>query len=116
MAEARGAGLVPSGGTYLSSGLLDSVGLVQALQGPSLLRPGVALVGLRLFHPLHGTRLGHPGSLGVASPKGDCTVGPSIIRSWAVQRPIFIINIGAGSLGNVRPLIMGRPGDSNRES
>ena len=60
-----GTGLVPVGGAYLSSGLLHSVGWVQALQGPSLLRPGVALVGLRPFHPTHGTGLGHLGPLGV---------------------------------------------------
>jgi len=110
-----GTGLVPSGCTYLSSGLLHSVGGVKARQGPSLLRPGVALVGLRLFHPTHGTRLGHLGPLGVRRPKGDCTVGPSIIRSWAVQRPIFII-IGPGSLYVCRPKYLSRSGDSNRES
>ena len=83
-----GTGLVPSGGTYLSSGLLHLVRGVKALQGPSLLRPGVVLVGLRLFHPFHGTRLRHLGLLGVVGPRSCCTHRSRTILSLGVQGPV----------------------------
>jgi hypothetical protein len=83
-----GTGLVPSGCSYLSSGLLHLVCGVKALQGPSLLRLGVEVVGLRLFHPLHGTRLRHLGLLGVVGPRSYCTLRPRTILSQGVQGPV----------------------------
>ena len=101
----EGNGLVPSCFTYLLSGLHHFVAVcgVKALQGPSLLRQGVALVGRTPFSAplLDRARPSRP-FRGAKAKRLLCG------RSQKYQIPagtgsIIIIRKGLGSLRNVRP-------------